>query len=231
MKHHELTLPSDGHTSTWAGQTQSGRSEQSITPLSNRRIQLHFRAQCCSDLTMHIVEEHFINLGTYLYEFPMRHLGLQIDDVNNYNPKFLASCLTSTKDYHPKSIRSNNLILPMADLNPTTSYQLDLTHSPTIGREFLFACPSIADYLLSKRLQAVSFTYKYYPNSNALVILITLDSPHEQLLKDKNNNYPDFEFDQPLLFRKKFNMNGQITLKRKEMIYFHLHFHVQAFYI
>ena len=228
-----LTLPNTGRTSVWTGRTVSGQTEHSVVAIPNRTVQLHFH---CDDrippYTKSFENTHYERLASFLFEYPMRHFGIQIDDMDNSdqlgdpldasgipNVAPLPSMRPGLANGGPvPQIRPRRLFHP-----PMQSIShLRLSHAPTIGREIVYGCPKIGNDLALSSLQAKSVLYTHHRSGtvNVLIIKIYIEPADDDFDNDhtlhyiRTRTFPNFNFHQPVLSRNQFNMGNPSFISR-----------------
>ena len=210
-----LTLPSTGRTPTWTGRTLSGSANYSIVPMTNRTVQLHFESSIHQPFAHTFENEVFEQLATFLYEYPLRHLGIQPDELDQprtqtlHDPAFYAA--SGIPIFNP---RVQIPVFPISTNNATNVYELRLSHKQTVGREFIKGCPTIGEKLFLSNLQAAAFVYKYYPAQNILILKIEVTYTDAEFERAHRDNFSDFKFHEPLLFRDAYCMNKEIHFSR-----------------
>ena len=216
-----LSLPNPGRTPTWTGLTQSGDSIHSIVPMANRRIQLHFCAKENIIPFAHNFENrHYQRLGTFLYEYPLRHLGIYIDNVERppvsetTSPSFFTA--SGLPIFNPR-IEPRIHELPLRGHGTRANRamtQLKLDHAPTVGREIACGCPEIGNQLALSNLQATSIVYSHHQRENVLSVKVFIGQAPTDFARDHSAGFPDFKFHQPLHFRRRYSMGDEIYLSR-----------------
>ena len=226
-----LSLPNSGRTSVWTGRTTSGQTIHSVVALPNRTVQLHFHCdETIPPYTKAFENTHFERLATFLYEYPMRHFGHQVDDPDNsevpsvpVNPGRIPD-IEPLPNMRPGIQNGGPLprILPQRlfhNQRPGQSIShFRMTHAPTIGREIVYGCPKIGHDLAMASLQTKSVLYTHHLSGtvNVLIIKLFIAPADEEFDSDHTEHYlrhrtfPNFNFHQPVLSREHFRM-GDIT--------------------
>ena len=227
-----LTLPNTGRSSTWTGRTVSGQADYSVVAIPNRTVQLHFH---CDDrippYTKSYDNSQFERLSTFWYEFPMRHFGIQIDELDNSDHIEQPLNPINIPDVAPLPARQGIANGgPLPQIRPRRLFHppmqsiahLRLSHSPTIGREFVYGCPHIGHELALSSLQAKSVLYTHHRSGTVDVLIIKIyigpadddfDSDHTRHYI-RNRTFPNFNFHQPVLSREHFNMGNLSYISR-----------------
>ena len=194
-----LSLPTNGRIPIWTGQTRSGEVRSSLLCLSNRTIQIHFRSNDnVNECSAEIDDSVFVKLGTYLYEFTMRHYGIMSDELQPANFLF-------------PQLNDNGVVFGQPRQNPTSINHLRFSDIETIGREFCIACPEIGNLLAQRSLQATEFLYTHHHTSslNILIVKITISDATRSFIDDFNNGFPLFQFDTPMNYRNNYRMTDR----------------------
>ena len=230
-----LSLPNSGRTSVWTGRTVSGQTTHSVVAIPNRTVQLHFH---CDDTippySRSFENTHFERLASFLYEYPMRHLGVQVDDLDSndppnepQDPALLPDVALIANAANRNGLRNGG---PVPQIRPRRLFHdqrqhinhLRLSHAPTIGREIVYGCPKIGNDLAMSSLQAKSILYTHHTSGtvNVLIIKIFIELADEEFDKDHTEHYirsrtfPGFNFHQPLLLRDRFRMGNLTNISR-----------------
>ena len=227
-----LSLPNSGHSSVWTGRTVSGQSVHSVVALPNRTVQLHF---FCNDnippYTRSFENSHYERLATFWYEYPMRHLGVQVDDLDGQEPLEPAQPAIQVPNIEPQQNMRSGLANggPVQPFRPRRLFDqrphinhLRLTHAPTIGREMVYGCPRIGNDLALSTLQAKSVLYTHHESGsvNVLIIKIFIEPAENEFDTDHTEHYigsrtfPGFNFHQPLMLRDRFRMGNLTNISR-----------------
>ena len=232
-----LSLPNHGRNSVWTGRTTSGQTEHSIVALSNRTVQLHFH---CDDVippyTKSFENIHFERLSSFLFEYPMRHFGLEADNLDDsdhpeadLNPLRVPE-IRPLPNMRP-GIQNGGPVPPIRPRRlfhnlPQTISNLRLSHAPTIGREIMYGCPVIGHDLALSRLQAKSVLYTHHRSGTVDVLIIKIfigpadkdfDDDHTNFYL-RNRTFPNFNFHQPVLSRTHFRMGDLSCISRNRII-------------
>ena len=139
----------------------------------------------------------------------MRHLGYQVDELDNPEPVnlFQQNRIRQVVPIRPGQVnggalpllRPSRIVAP----NPVIS-TLRLSHAPTIGREIMFGCPKIGDELALSNLQAKSILYTHHVSRtvDVLIIKLFIGTSDEDFDYDhtvhyiRNGTFPNFNFNQ-----------------------------------
>ena len=213
----KLTFPSTGRHSSWTGRTTSGQTIDSIVPMTNRIVQIHFETPDTIEFRQTFDDSEFQKLANFMYEYPMRHFGIQIDDMDPTNgpdesPRFYTAGnfpIVLEERYGHRNIASRFQGRPVNHLR--------LSHAPTIGRELVVGCPSIGRALVTQGLQAVAFHYSHHKSSDSVIMKIAIDRTNRDFQRDFERNFPDFNFNKPVMFRDKFQMGDRSFITRKRI--------------
>ena len=232
-----LSLPNNGRSSVWTGRTVSGQTIHSVVAIPNRTVQLHFHCdERIPPYTKSFENTHFEKLTTFLYEFPMRHFGIQIDDMTNPDPEEgLDPLLQPNVAPGPGMRHGMHNGGPLPQIRPRRLFrqqapiinQFRLSHAPTIGREIVYGCPRIGNDLALSSLQAKSVLYTHHVSGtvDVLIIKIFIEPAETEFDEDHTNHYirnrsfPGFNFDQPISLRNRFNMGNLTFISRNSMIH------------
>ena len=231
-----LSLPNNGRSSVWTGRTVSGQTIHSVVAIPNRTVQLHFHCEeRIPPFTKSFENTHFERLASFLFEYPMRHFGIQIDDMTNPDPEQGADPLLIPNVVPAPNMRQglqNGGPIPQIRPRrlfppPPNIHQFRLSHAPTIGREIVYGCPKIGNDLALASLQAKSVLYTHHASNtvDVLIIKIFIEPADDDFDEDHTNHYirnrtfPNFNFDQPVSLRNRFNMGNLNFISRKSMIH------------
>ena len=231
-----LALPNHGRSSVWTGRTVSGQTIHSVVAIPNRTVQLHFHCdEQIPPYTKSFENTQFERLCTFWYEFPMRHYGIQIDDMTNPDPIVGQDPLNVPNVAPFPNMRQglqNGGPVPMLRPRRLFSPQrpvinhLRFSHAPTIGRETVHGCPKIGNDLALSSLQVKSVLYTHHKSGTVDVLIIKLFiEPADTEFDDDHTNYyirsrifPGFNFDQPMSLRNRFNMGNSTFISRNSII-------------
>ena len=211
-----IILPSPGRHSIWTGRTTSGQTVDSIVPMTNRQVQIHFESPDSIEFRHTFDNSEFQKLANFLYEYPMRHFGIQTDDMDpsnipNETPRFYtAGNFPITLEEHHGQPRTSRF-----QGKPVN--HLRFSHAPTVGREFVVGCPKIGHALASKNLQAVAFHYTHHKSSDSLILKVCIDNANCDFRRDLRLGFPNFNFNKPVMFRDHFCMGDKSFITRKRI--------------
>ena len=194
-----LTIPTNGRIPIWTGRTKSGEIHSSVLGLPNRMVQIHFRSNDnVNEFSADINDSVFTQLGTYLYEFTMRHYGIMSDELQPAH-------------FQMPQLNDNNVAFGQAHQNPTSINHLRFTDASTIGREFCVGCPDIGNLLAQHSLQATEFLYTHHHTRslNILIFKITIANASRDFVDDFQNGFPNFHFNTPMNYRNQFKMTDR----------------------
>ena len=194
-----ITFPSNGRLPVWSGRTGSGEPG-SMLYLDNRHIQVHFQStDRVNHLSITISDAILKTLGTFLYEFPCRHYGIIPDELNSAN--FIIPHL------------NDNGALPD---NPNPIHHLRFSNPECIGRDLYHGCPALLHSLAVRSIQATEILYSHHhnPRVDILMIKVAFDTASSEFTTDLQNNFPGFQFDTPMQFRRRFTLNERNDIFR-----------------
>ena len=209
-----LSVPNSGQTPTWIGRTTSGQTIHSIVPLPNRMVQLHFLGHEgeFTPLRKSFNDTLFQRLATFWYEYPMRHFGLQIDDLNSEN-----EVIRPRQLYHRHHTVNGNpspMVLRSRPRQPTIT-QFRISHPQIVGREFIASCHEIGDHMALHCLQITEVLYTHHKSNttDTLIIKFTVEFAHQEFDDAHtrhyipNRRFPNFNPDLPMLLRSHYRLD------------------------
>ena len=196
-----LSLPSNGRIPIWTGRTKSGEIRSSVLALPNRTVQVHLRSNDdVNEFSTEIDDSVFVKLGTFLYEFTMRHYGIMSDELQPVN-------------FIIPQLNDNGILFGQAHQyrNQSSINHLRFTDGETIGREICCGCPEIGNPLANQGLQATELLYTHHHTTslNVLIFKITISNATRTFADDFQNNFPQFQFDTPMNYRNHFKMTDR----------------------
>ena len=95
-------------------------------------------------------------------------------------------------------------------------HHLRFSNPACIGRDLYHGCPAIFHPFALHSIQATEILYSHHhsPRVDILMIKVAFDIATQEFNTDFHNNFPGFQFDTPMLFRRHFKLHERNDIFR-----------------